>query len=297
MSADLLELGITYRPQGPAEQRVRCPRCDRSERDDALGVNVETGVYHCFRCGWSGKAATGETRRASVHRLDDPERAERIRRKLREVWKASVPLTEKSAKPVRSYLSARGLAAAVPLLDSRVVRAHRGLEYWDAAARRKVGSFPAMVAIVSGVDGKPRAIHATYLRHDGCAKANVASPKKTLQVPVRGATKGGAIRLVMPRQGVLGIAEGIENALSLLLLRKVPAWSARCAENLRDVQLPQDLRELLIGVDLDENGVGQRAAHALADRMKRERPHIKVTLITPSSGAGDLNDELRGRRP
>jgi hypothetical protein len=294
LSADLLELGISYRASGPAEQRVSCPRCDRGERDDALGVNIETGVYHCFRCGWSGKAAGGETRGARPYvRLDDPERAERTRQWLREVWKAAKPLGDRAAWPVRNYLKSRGLEVLIAALPGYTVRAHPALTYWDSAARREVGQFPAMLCILTGPDGKPRAVHATYLRHDGYAKAPVGSPKKILRVPTRGATIGGAVRLFDPRDGALGVCEGIENALSLVLLHKVPCWSSYCADNLAQVRLPA-LQRLHIGVDVDDSGTGERVARALADRAKREQPHLDVRLVVPpGEGPRDLNDQLR----
>jgi hypothetical protein len=45
---DLAAVGIIANPRGMAEQRVPCPHCDRGKRDDALGVNVETGGRTMF---------------------------------------------------------------------------------------------------------------------------------------------------------------------------------------------------------------------------------------------------------
>src|SRR6185437_11353335 len=106
------ELGIVVRARGPAEQRLPCPRCERGARDDALGVNVESGAFHCFRCGWSGRAATGETRAPQpIMRADDPTRAKRVLARLRSTWKASCALDQRGAAPVRRYLEVRGLAS------------------------------------------------------------------------------------------------------------------------------------------------------------------------------------------
>jgi putative DNA primase/helicase len=35
------------------EQRIQCPRC--SSRKKTLGVDSDTGVFHCFRCGYKGR--------------------------------------------------------------------------------------------------------------------------------------------------------------------------------------------------------------------------------------------------
>lgn len=295
-AAPLAELGIVVQPRGPREQRVPCPRCDHGSRDDALGVNIETGLYHCFRCGWSGRADSGETRSASsVARLDDPRRAERVRERLHEVWKASVPLTDGSAWPVRQYLALRGLQAILSAPPA-CLRAHASLKYFDTAARRELGAWPAMLALFSDRRGEPCTVHATYLRHDGSGKAPVGSPKKILGIAARGATRGGAIRLHAPEGGRLGVAEGIESALSLHLIRGIPVWSSYCAGNLEALALPCGLGELEIGVDVDEDGKGERSAQRLALRALREQPGLRVRLIVPEGeGPRDLNDELRSR--
>ncbi len=293
----LAELGVHIRSTAAAEQRVACPRCDRGARDDALGVNVQTGLYHCFRCGWSGRAGTGESRSAIVIRhVDDAERAERVRRRLREVWESSVPLASDLARPVRQYLEVRGLREVLASPPA-ALRAHPRLAYFDTAARRELGAWPALLALFCDRSGAPLTIHATYVRADGSGKAPVGAPKKILGSPTRGATRGGAIRLHDLENGRLGIAEGIESALSLHLIRRIPVLASYCADNLAAVRLPPALTELEIGVDIDASGTGERVARALASRILAERPRVRVRLITPDGeGPRDLNDEIRSRR-
>src|SRR5262245_21731366 len=67
----LAELAIVVRPDGAIEQRVACPQCGKGERDDALGVNIETGVFHCFRCAWSGRAGDRPASSARVTRAGE----------------------------------------------------------------------------------------------------------------------------------------------------------------------------------------------------------------------------------
>jgi putative DNA primase/helicase len=153
-----------------------------------------------------------------------------------------------------------------------------------------------MVALFHAAAGEPVTVHVTYLRLDGCVKASVPSPKKILGVPMPGATKGGAIRLFDACGHTLGVAEGIESALSLHLIRKIPVWASFCADNLERVRLPEGLRKLEIAVDLDESGKGEAVAAALAKRVRRWSPRTKVSFIKPElDGPGDLNDELRRR--
>ncbi len=291
---DLGDLGIIVNPTGRTEQRVPCPRCSDRERDDVLGVNIESGTYHCFRCGWKGRAGGHNTDSRLITRIDDPAVAERKRARLRQTWKQTVRLESSAATAIRRYLESRALGEILTNPPT-ALRAHPALEYWDGA--KCLGKFPALVAVFASRLGQPITLHVTYLRSDGFSKAPVPSAKKILGVPVRGATKGGAIQLYPPRGGVLGVAEGIETALSLHLIAKIPTWAAFCADNLARLELPQDVRRLYIGVDKDPTGKGEAVAAELATRMHSARRSVECFLVLPDlEGPADLNDELMRRR-
>jgi hypothetical protein len=104
----------------------------------------------------------------------------------------------------------------------------------------KEGNFlaplPAMVALVEHVGRGPVAVHCTYLRPDGSAKAEL--PKKQ-QRCFFGPVAGGAVRFGAPRFGQwLAVAEGLETALSVAVACSMPAWAALCAEGIRKLVLP-----------------------------------------------------------
>lgn len=293
MMIDLTAAGISANPHGKPEQRVACPHCDKGPRDKALGVNVDDGRFHCFRCGWKGRIGDVQTLPPRIARIDDPSVAARKRDRLRQTWRESVPLWHSNAYAVRTYLKSRALGDVLKR-PPVVLRAHPGLTYWDGV--KDLGRYPAMVALFHGASGQPVTIHVTYLRSDGCSKAGVPSPKKILGVPVHGATSGGAIHLYEPRDGKLGISEGIESALSLHLLQHLPVWASFCADNLARVHLPRDLRELYIGMDMDASGKGEQVARELNNRVRKWSRRTKVWFVKPElEGPGDLNDELRRR--
>ncbi len=83
---------------------------------------------------------------------------------------------------------------------------------------------PAMIAMVTGPDGAPSNLHRTYLTADG-RKAPVLEPRRLMLGTI---AKGAAIRLA-PAGDALGIAEGIETALSASVLFGVPCWAAGSA--------------------------------------------------------------------
>jgi hypothetical protein len=292
MIEHLAALGILVNPNGPVEQRMACPRCAKSRRDMAFGVDIESGTYHCFRCNWAGRAGGNRIGAARpIMRIEDPTVAQRKRERLRRTWHESVPLSHPKATPVRAYLESRGLDQVLDEPQT-VLRAHPGLTYWDGA--QELGRYPAMLALFANTSGRPITIHVTYVRCDGGAKAGVPSPKKILGVPVRGATCGGAIHLYEPLDGRLGVAEGIESALSLHLIHRLPVWASFCADNLARMYLPPNIRELYIGVDMDESGKGEVVSRALAARVSERSPRTKIWFVKPRvERPADLNDELR----
>jgi twinkle protein len=58
MNADkLIKLGIDLRDRWSGEVKTVCPKCSHSRKkksDSSLGVNIDTGVWKCHHCGWSG---------------------------------------------------------------------------------------------------------------------------------------------------------------------------------------------------------------------------------------------------
>jgi twinkle protein len=58
MNADkLVKLGIDLRDRWSGEVKTLCPKCSlqrKKKNDPSLGVNIDTGVWKCHHCGWSG---------------------------------------------------------------------------------------------------------------------------------------------------------------------------------------------------------------------------------------------------
>src|SRR5581483_988345 len=121
---------------GRVEQRVACPRCAKHDRDDTLGVNTRSGAFHCFRCGWSGRAGTGETQPpVPIACCVDSRQAERKRKRLNDTWASCVPLNDVAAAPVQRYLLSRGLAGLLSQDCPHNLRAHPALKYFDEEGR------------------------------------------------------------------------------------------------------------------------------------------------------------------
>src|SRR5437763_11975198 len=183
------------------------------------------------------------------------------------IWEESVPA---GGTLVETYLASRGLN--VP--PANVLRFHNGLKHPSG------GMWPAMLALVTrGHDGVPLAIHRTFLARDGAGKAPV-EPSKMMLGPCR----GGAVRLADPAD-VLMVGEGIETCLAAMLATGHPAWAALSTSGLRALDLPNDVRDIIVLADGDDPG--NAAARDCAWRWKREGRRVRIAR--PPQGM-DFND-------
>ena len=142
--------------------------------------------------------------------------------------------------------------------------------------------WPGVVARVRDANGEPTGgIHRTYLLDDGSSKA---SPGKKMLGPVA----GGSVRLFpLGSDGELGIAEGVETALSAQAIFSVPTWAALSAEGVRHWQWPKGIKRVTIFADAGIAGV--QAAAALSERLSAAG--IPSTIVPPLHG-DDFNDDL-----
>lgn len=146
---------------------------------------------------------------------------------------------------------------------------------------------PVLVAKVDPSDaaaaqGERAALHRTYLDQYG-GKAQVAEPRKMLGTMPTGA----AVRL-MEHEDALGIAEGIETALSASALFKVPCWAALTAGLLEAWSPPPSVTTVFIFGDNDHSSTGQAAAFNLARRLKTKG--LTVSVEIPQITGCDWND-------
>ena len=194
----------------------------------------------------------------------------------RRIWKSTRPIAGTVAA---AYLTARGVGHVA---GAAALRFHPGLSHPAAPGR-----FPCLVAGVQDVSGRFAGIQRTYL--DGSRKAAVDPVRASLGSPV-----GGAVRLCQPHDGRLLVGEGIETAAAaaLVLDWSGGAWAALSTSGMGKVVLLDSVRRVVIAADRDRKGGGQKAAAALAERLKAEGRRVEVWL--PERIGHDFCDELNG---
>jgi len=260
-----------------------CPAHD--DRTPSLSVSLgrQAILFHCFagcdqqsvlsalaREGFeapalfSGSATTNEPESTSTRKPS----AVALR-----IWRDAQPLR---ASPAKAYLESRGILAASPAL-----RFHPRTPLGPKGRARFL---PAMIAAVS-LDEGPIAIHRTFLSTEASGKAAFEKPKRAL-----GALGEAAVRLFAPVSGKLGLAEGVESAMSAYALTGIPVWATLGNERFGLVSVPESVTELHLFVDHDAGGE-LAASRGLAAYAREGRT---IHVRKPSSRDSDWNDELTG---
>lgn len=259
-------------------KRQPCPQCGRGPKDRTLGVTVDddgSGVSHCFRCGYV------ETDRAVRHQGNAPAKpqGQRQHETLSPLGRALWDSCRSLGGEGQAYLRAR--CCVIPPADGDL--------RWHPALKHPLSGVvgPALVALVTdALTGKPLTLHRTWIQANG-EKAPVDPPRMLLGGHRKA---GGVVRLWSDDAvtGALGVAEGIETALSVAHAYR-PVWATVDAGNLAALPVLTGVEALVIGADHDEAGIA--AAAACARRWRAA--HVDVRTVLPPVPGWDFNDQAR----
>ncbi len=215
------------------------------------------------------------------------------RESLLQRWDEGLPLTDPASKPLWLYLASRGLSGH-QAVGNPAVRFHPALPYYTAD-KEHLGDFPAMLWLMLDEFHRPGTLHRTYLTAGG-KKLPVEKPKKLASYPSDRNLAGGGIPLFAPGK-VLGVAEGIETALSGNRATRMPVWSTYSATLLAKFNPPKGVEQLVIWADKDRSGAGLEAAKELKRRMWEKGIPAKILLppleIPENAKGVDWNDVWR----
>ena len=290
MSADHIGIALKGRRNGNG-WLVRCPCPNhgkgRGDRNPSLSIaDGDDGklLATCF-AGCTFDEIIDSLRRLGV--ADDCPKYDRGRSNLAEISARSPAVVDHQPDAAALDIWDAGQHAAAPELREYLDR--RGIVISPPPSLRygqylHLGRYfmPAMIAAVQRPgDGKVVAVQQTVLTSRG-TKAAIANPKITT-----GALGNGAVRFAAAAE-VMGIAEGIETALSAQTMAEIPVWASLGCQRLHRVELPEPVREVHIFGDNDAPGrsAAQRAAEVHMQLGRR------VVLRFPPEGVKDFNDLL-----
>lgn len=270
-----------------------CPICggkDRFRWDDKAGdgsyfcngCGAGTGVdlvMKVNKCGFKDAVALVEDRLGVAQIEVKAQRSgnDALLRVIDGLWRSGVPLDGSCVASV--YLRRRGIE--LPVYPSQI-RFSARTTYVHTDGRKT--QHPAMLAQFVSADASARTLHVTYLDSNGNKAAGLDPVRKLARgkVPL-----GGSVRLA-PSAETMGVAEGIETAMSASLMFGVPVWAALNAGLLTKWEPPASARCVIVFADCDGNFTGQAAAYALAHRLKSEGRQVEVRI--PDLIDTDWND-------
>jgi putative DNA primase/helicase len=253
-----------------------CPMCggkDRFRFDDREGK----GTWICNKCGsgdgaelvkrvngveYKEAAKMVESVVGNVVKMPERPKTERDASKLNGMWRDSIVPTV--SDPVGKYLASRCLVGPYP----NTLRALQLDGRW------------IMVAKVAEARGYSVTIHRTFINYDGSVERKIMPGKLPDNVEIRLADPGP----------ILGIAEGIETALSASSLFHVPVWAAISAPLLKKWRPPTGVKKVTIFGDNDKNFTGQETAYSLARSLESD---VEVEVKIPTLPGQDWNDVLK----
>lgn len=271
-----------------------CPICGGQDRFRWDNQN-DDGGFICGQCGGGdgfdlARKVTGRPfglilrqveeiigQKANLDATRDHGAESRVRSAMESIWTGST--RPNASDPVGVYLTKR-LGRFWAFQGLRI-----NMGVWHTEVQKR---FPAMVAQIVTPEGQAVNLHLTYLRPDGL-KADIAKPKMVMagRLP-----DGCAIRLG-PERERMGVAEGIETALSAAIMHKIPVWACVNGTLLAKWVPPDAAKEIVIFGDNDVNYTGQAKAYHLANRLEVQFKRKATVLIPPHAGQ-DWNDHLRG---
>jgi DNA primase len=266
----------------------------------SLVVTDELGVFYCHGCRAHGDVLdfvqaiqnchfmdAVRFLLAAIPAIDIPrarERIQKIDRAKRALAGAYARCQWKDARsiegtPAESYLKNRGITCTIPAsLRFGIVP-----PWIDLNTGRKAEPRPALIAACQRLNGRVGGVQRIFLQRNG-DKAPVLRPKLSL-----GAIKGGALRLG-PVATEMIVCEGPEDGLTLhQMLPSTPVWVALGSGNIPFMDLPPEVRRVLVAGD--NNAAGRQAAQDACEAFRSQGR--QATPIFPDAAYEDFNDQLR----
>ncbi len=256
----------------------RCPCHD--DRSPSLSVRPGRSrlLFHCFAgCDTADILRALKARGSIGHSSGGAGELAQGRSPSRNLSPAAIRLWGTgraiASSPAETYLAGRRLVAGSPEL-----RFHPRTPHGPKPFTRLR---PALIAAVRDGNGLV-AVHRTFLERGGPGRAWHRDARCALGPLGQGAVRlgGSATRI--------GLAEGIETALSASTLFGIPCWATLGIERFRRVALPDEVEELVLFLDNDRGG---RRAEALAREAFGDLSNIEARY--PPRPGEDWNDVLR----
>lgn len=198
---------------------------------------------------------------------------EQARQRAKQIWNAASPAL--TGTPAEAYLRSRGIWG--PGKDAKLRFAR--------LPHPETGEVLACIVVprVDIGERQVQGIQRIFLTEGG-RKYRDGTAKMSL------GRVTGCAPLFNPAEH-LGLAEGVETALSVALLIGGPCW-AMCGGFPAGLTLPSEVRRVTIVADHDTSGISLQRGQALAGFLMRR--NIRADVVMPEPEGADANDIAAG---
>ncbi|MEX0447210.1 toprim domain-containing protein [Xenorhabdus sp. SGI246] len=273
----------------------KCPICERKGKF-RIDNKDDRGTFICTCNRGDGWALLRLTQGKDFKTLaDEIDLLLGIQSDKRSVVKKETNITKFRNKVTACYANLPGLKGT----QGEDYLRNRGIHVLPAANVKycpeqpvRNGKLQAIWSLVTDAKGTLCYLHRTYL--DGDRKADITPQKKldaTQEESYRTHASSLAIRL-FPVNSTLGIAEGIETALSCKQIYGVNTWSTMNAGYMAKFVAPQGVNHLIIFADIDWSATGEAAAYECARKNLSANNDIEKVSVRWAD-IGDFNDMLQ----
>jgi hypothetical protein len=240
--------GCSWQDVKAALQREGLIDAGMSQRQIAKAVGVDQSTVRAdLGLRKNPSKSEGKSFTPTVEWIENEDRA-------RQLWQDSIPLPDTLGW--KYFTERRGLHIGV-------------LGPLDHALRFHLGKRAVIGLMTDPVTNKPSGVHRTFLNPDGTKRERKMLGHR------------GVIRLSADEDVTtgLGICEGIEDGLAILISGWAPVWAATCAGEIEKFPVLPGIEALTIFADCDV--VGTEAARLCAERWRGEQCEVSIEGIFP----------------
>lgn len=259
-----------------------CPFCGGKDRASVL----DSGVLYCRQCGSHDPVSfitqvKGLNFTAAAKLIESV--ADKGFKPVEVKLDSSVVNRQlQGIKPLKGTIAEKYLVSRnCPLPEKDVFFQPRG---WAVVEKEIDREIPTIISLAKDKDGKLKGIHKTFLNMDGTKHEHDKQISKIKGLDFIEC----AVQLFSVKQ-TMGIAEGIETALSAYKLFNIPTWAATNRVVLESFEVPDGIKFVTIFSDNDANFSGQLSAFKLAEKLYKQGLSVNVLIST----LNDFNDDLR----
>jgi putative DNA primase/helicase len=263
-----------------ASAMCRCPAHADGKASLSIRVGERAVLFHCF-AGCTVDAIMAALRSGKILAPVDHDPGQRQEGKA-DLNKLALAV-RRHAEPFAGTLADRYLREGRSIVPDGINARFDPRCQCGAGAAKAFA--PALIVPIEEDVGVV-AIHRTFLTPDGRRKAHMDEPKRMLGNPGVGAVRWGGI----PLDGILRLAEGVEDAASVMNLLGAghSVWPVLGIERYQAIAIPESIHTVII--------YSQHGAEA-ARAIERATPHLTANgrqlVVKPPPHAGDWNDLLR----